>query len=166
MCPSISLNVLSSDQWNAYAYSAVSVTYRVSAAVQKRAAAAVIATSLWRLDRLVSKLLATLYSSVENAPSNPNPDPITPEQVSSAVQTLRKLHATVESLYSRIQSSGLIHSPLVGASASSLRAHADEILEIAEWLELTQDSSGADGIFEESLAEFRRGEVFDLDSIR
>jgi hypothetical protein len=163
MCPAISMTVVGSDLWNANAHSALSVAYRVSAALQKHATVINLAGKVWRLDRILAKMLDDIYVSAENPPANP--EPVTPERIASAVVTLSGIHSTIEGMYSRLHRYGLSNHALLGAPVSSLRAHADDILDLAESLELAMNPD-IDSIFAKSLEEYRRGETFELNDIR
>jgi hypothetical protein len=163
MCPAVSMNVVGSDLWNASAHTAISVTYRVSAALQAHANVLNLAGKLRRIDRLLAKLLDAVYRGVENPP--PNTEPVTPERVAAAIAILRNLHSAVERISMGLERCGLNNHGIIGAPASSMAAHADDILDLAESLELALNPD-IDAIFSKSLEEYRRGEVFELQDIR
>ena len=163
MCPAISMNVVGSDLWNASAHTAISVTYRISAALKAHANVLNLTGKLWRMDRLLAQLLEAVYTGAENPP--PNPELVTPERLSAAIAMLRNLHSAIERVSTGIERCGLTNNGLIGAPASSIRAHADDIFDLAESLELAMNPD-IDAIFSKSLEEYRRGEVFELQDIR
>src|SRR5580658_947755 len=105
MCPAISMNVVGSDLWNASAHTAISFTYRLSAALKAHANVLNLAGKLWRIDRLLAKLLDAVYTGAENPP--PNLEPVTPERIAAAVAMLRNLHSSIERINIGIERCGL-----------------------------------------------------------
>lgn len=156
------MNVVGSDLWNASVHTAISVTYRISAALKAHGNTLNLAQKLWRIDRLLANMLEAVYTGAENPP--PNLDPITPERLASTIAVLRNLHSALEAISTTIQRSRLNNNSLIGAPTSSIRAHADDLLDLAETLELSMNPA-IGSIFDASFEEYRRGDSVDLQDI-
>jgi hypothetical protein len=162
LSPAIPVDVIGSDLWTAHAYGALSVAYRVSAALQRQANVINLAGKIWRLDRILASLLNDIYTGAENP--KPNPGPVSTERIHAAIETLHSLHRAVERLYTSLLDSGLANRTLIGTPTNSLRSRADDLLDIAEAIELSMNPAIND-VFEESLEELHRGEAFDLSAL-
>jgi hypothetical protein len=163
MTACISPAVFGADAWKADAYEAVSISYRITVgAIQTHLATINIATRLWKLDGLIRGVLAGFYERAEHP--DPNQIPPTPEQIKDAITALRKLHSAVHDMTVRLRVGGFDNRRLIAPSLSAVRIHADEVLDIAECVELSLDPD-IDGIFDKSLDDLRDGRTFDLKSI-
>jgi hypothetical protein len=165
MCPAISMNLVGSDLWNASVHSALSVAFRITAAVQKNATVSNLAGKIWRLDRKLAGMLDTVYASAKNPP--PNLEPVTPECLIDAIATIRYLkylNYAIERIHISLNKSGMSNYSLIGAPASSLRAHADDLLDLAESLDVAMNPD-IDSIFNRSIEEYHRGETIELQDI-
>jgi hypothetical protein len=107
-------------------------------------------------------MLEAVYTGAENPP--PNMEPVTPERLTAAIAMLRNLHSALEGISTNIQRSSLNNTSLIGAPTSSIRAHADDLLDLAETLEIAMNPD-IGSIFDRSIEEHRRGESFDLQDI-
>jgi len=162
MCPAISMNVVGSDLWNAHGYSAMSVTFRVFNSLHTHGNVVKTSAFLVRLDRMIVKMLNDIYTGAATVPpGTPMPSP---ERIAGAISMMRNLHGAIERICASIDAAGLADHIMVSAPASSLRAHADDILDLAESLELMMNPD-IDSIFDKALEEHRRGESFDLQDI-
>ena len=121
-----------------------------------------IAGKIWRLDRMLANIVEEIYTGVEHP--QPNPEPVSPEQITSAIATLRSLHDAIEKLYGSLRKGGFSNRSLIGSPINSLRAHSDDLLDIAETIELSMNPD-IKQVFDKSLDELHRGEVFDLDAL-
>ena len=79
--------------------------------------------------------------------------------------TLREMCTAIEDLHGRAKSIGLTNRSIVGASLNSVRLRSDEILDIVESIE-TSMNPAAEAIIDRSVEEYRRGESYDLASVR
>ena len=163
MCPDVVVDYVGTDVWNATAYRVLSVAYKVSASVRNHVAAAKMAHLLWSFDRLLTGFLEEIYTKAESGYKPP--EPVTPEQIAAAIQTLRQIHRAVERIYVALKAVGMANRSLIGGPLGSLRLRADDILDLAESLELAVNPD-VDSIFEKSLEELKRGQTFDLESIK
>jgi hypothetical protein len=158
------MDFVGSDSWQADAYGALSVTYRVASAIRQHSAVINLAGKLWKVDRSLARVMEDIYKAAENPPAVPPPMP-SPEQLTSAIGTLRNIHAAVDNLYGRVQSSSnLKNRSLIAGPLMSMRSHADDILDLAEWLELLMNSE-VENVFTKSIEEYHRGEYVSLESI-
>ena len=99
-----------------------------------------------------------------NPPALPK-EPITAEQIFEGANTCRKLHQTVEQLYIRAKATGLTNRALVGAALNSVKVRGEEILEIADWLELSLNND-VDALLERSREDLRSGRAYDLPTFK
>jgi len=157
------MGFVGSDSWNADAYGALSVTYRISSYIRQHSVARNLAGKLWNIDRRLAKVMEDIYAAAEHPPAVPEPMP-SPERLTAAIGALRNIHTAVEELYGNLQIKGLTNQSLIATPLMSLRSHADDILDLAEWLELAMNPE-VENVFAKSLEDYRRGEFVSLESI-
>jgi hypothetical protein len=163
MSPAISMNLVGSDLWNASVYRALSISFGITAALQKHATVINLAGRIWRLDRMLVRLLDAIYTGADNPPANL--EPVTLDRVKDAIAAIRGLHAATDRIHISLSRSGMSNYSLIGAPASSLSAHADDLLDFAESLEVALNPD-IDSIFDKSIEEYRRGETVEIQDIR
>jgi hypothetical protein len=163
MSPSIALTIMGTDQWNATAYSAVSVAYRISGAVRDKAAAFRIASKLWRLNKLLAAMMESFYSRVEKAEIE-KLEPPSAERIQSAINAVMTLLSAIERMSNSLKDSGL-NRGIVGLALNSVLKHADDIADLTESVDLRHSNPDIDSIFEKSLAELKAGATHDLKSL-
>jgi hypothetical protein len=162
MCPAIPLDLIGTDAWNATAYRLVSLGYKISASIRSRVAKAQLASVLWKFDRILSGFLRQFYEDVE---SNKKSEPANRERVLAGIETLKLLRAAVEKIDTGLRTAGFSNDSLIAGPLTSLRAHADEVLDLAESVELMLNPDPLNKIFDASIEELRRGETAGLESI-
>jgi hypothetical protein len=167
MCPTMPM-ALGTDSWNADAFGATSAVFRVSSKVSSAASSYAdllsLAGKFWRIDRQLKNLLERFYGGVENPP----PQVVAPseESLRSSLAALRTLCGKIDELYNIGKAHGLTNRTLVGTVLNSIRVRSDELLDIAESVELSMCPEVTAPLFDKALAELERGETFDLASIR
>jgi hypothetical protein len=165
MCPAIASTVygVNQDKWNETAYATLSVAWRVSDSVKRHAAILSLARDLWKLDRMLRNFLEVLYKAVENPPKTAEPP--TQEQLLTAAETLRNIHATIDSAYIRARSGGLTNNSIVGAIFNSVKLQSEETLEIGDWLASYSDPD-VDMLLNRALDDLHLGNVHDLSAFK
>ena len=162
MCPAIPIDLIGTDAWNATAYRLVSLGYKISASIRPQVAKAQLASALWKFDRYLSGFLRQFYEHVE---SNKKSEPANREQVLAGIETLKLIHAAAEKIDSGLRAAGFSNHSLIAGPLTSLRAHSDEVLDLAESVELMLNPDPLNKIFDASIEELRRGETAGLESI-
>lgn len=163
MCPAIPVNFFG-DAWMADLYSATSIALRVSAAIRDHGFKIRLAGSIWKLDSSLRNLVNAVYTAMKHP--DPSLPPVSEERVQEVLQTLKNLYRTVEKLHSDAKRKGLTNHTLIGAAYNSAHVRAEELLDIIDFIEaLRAPAETHTRAFEESLAELRRGEVFDAADI-
>jgi hypothetical protein len=167
MCPAIPISAIygaGSDNWNASAYAALSIASKVSAAVRAQGAIISLTREVWKLDGVLRNFLGDIYKAAENPPPVPQ-EPVTEEAVLEAAKTLRRLHGLIDQVYLRAKSGGLTNRRFTGAAINSVKVRAEEMLEIAEALELSLNPH-VDAILSQSLEDLHNGNVHDLPTFK
>lgn len=161
MCPAIANTIygVNQDSWNESAYATLAIAWRVSASLKRHAAIFSLAKDLWKLDRMLKDFLGRIYKAVENPPKAP--EPVTHDQIMAMADALQKIHATIDSNYTRARSAGLTNYPVVGTVFNSVKLRSEEILDIGDWLAAYLDPD-TDQLLDRAIDELHRGEVHDL----
>jgi len=166
MFPAIPISTLygaGTDKWNASAYAALSVAWRVSASVRTQATILSLSRDVWKLDGILRNFLEEIYKAAENPP--PPTEPVTKEQMMEAAKTLQQIHRTIEQLYVRAKSAGLTNRRFIGAALNSVKVRAEELLEFGDALEMSLNED-VDAFLEHSLEDLRSGNVYDLPAFK
>jgi len=162
MCPAIPVDLIGTDAWNATAYRLVSLGYKISASIRSQVAKTQLASALWKFDHYLSGFLRQFYEHVE---SNKKSELASRERVLAGIETLKLIHAAAEKIDSGLRAAGFSNHSLIAGPLTSLRAHADEVLDLAESVELMLNPDPLNKIFDASIEELRRGETAGLESI-
>src|SRR5450759_2564129 len=145
MCPAIPLDLIGTDAWNATAYRLVSLGYRISASIRSQVAKAQLASGLWKFDRILSGFLRQFYEDVE---SNKKSEPANRERVLAGIETLKLIPAAAEKIDSGLRTAGFSNHSLIAGPLTSLPAHADEVLDLAEFVDLMLNPDPFNKIFD------------------
>jgi|SRR6478752_4740512 len=154
------LSNFGSDHWDAELYAVLSLSARLAALLKNRAQTIHLAYQFWRLN----SALAGFFDDVRSAMDGKKPassDVLTAEQLEDGIRTLRKIHNNLETLYEAARCSRLTNNSLVAMPLRSVHSYSDEILDLAELLEIYQ-AGGSDAVFDRSARERAMGEVYDL----
>ena len=162
MCPAIPLDLIGTDAWNATAYRLVSLGFKISASIHSQVAKAQLAGAVWKFDRTLSGFLRQFYEDVE---SNKKSEPANREQVLAGIETLKLIHVAAEKIDTGLRAAGFSDHGLIAGPLTSLCAHADEVLDLAESVELMMNPDPLNRIFDLSIEELRRGETAGIESI-
>lgn len=158
------LNSFDTDRWNSEVYEAMALAARFSALVKNRAATYNLAYRLWKLDHTLDGFMKHVHELMENPNLGPE-EPITAEKITEVAQTLRRLYKSVDRIYLPAKSVGLTNNSLTSPVLNSVHKHAEDILELAEWVELFLEPESLEAIFQRAEGEMANGEIFNLDEI-
>ena len=160
--------VLGTDTWNAEAFGATSAAYRISARVSDSLnnyfRFVPLVRDLWSLDSKLKEILERFYEGVESPQESTTPPAA--ETIQSAVFGLRTLCGKIDEFYSKSKARGLTNRTLVGTALNSIRVRGEELLDIADTVDMSLHPENFEPIFDKALNEYRRGETFDLASIK
>ena len=152
-------------QWKQEANGAASIVSRVARAVSGHGWYLAIAADVWRLDRSLRSFLADIYEGIEKPkPRAKGAEPATDEVVLELAESFRSLYRDIDRLHSLAKRAGLTNTTLTGAAFNSVRLRAEEVLDLAETIEMLVKGNTR-AIFERALEERQSGEVYSLDQI-
>src|SRR5713101_4588151 len=162
MCPAVPISTLygaGTDAWNASAYAALSMAWRVSASLRTQSAILTLTRDVWKMDSMFRHFLEKIYKAAEN--QVPPSEPVTEQQILEAAKICRQIHGTVEQFYSRAKGAGLTNRRFIGAALNSIKVRSEEILDIGDALELSINSE-VDKFLDRSLEDLRSNNTYDL----
>ncbi len=165
MCPRYPTYLDGLWQWKQEANGTASMVSRVARAVSGRAWYLFIAADVWLLDRSLKSFLNDIYECIEKPkPRAKDAEPVTDEAILELTESFRSLYRDIDRLHSLAKRAGLTNTTLTGAAFNSVRLRAEDVLDLAETIEMLVKGS-TKAIFERALEERRRGEVYSLDQI-
>ena len=144
-------------------------TSHVSNALYSNAMRLKIAWDLNRLSRKLSGMLDGLYKAMENAErSGTKKEPISREQLESAVRTLEYLYDVSSRLYSVAQQKRLTNNSMMAGSLSTIHRRSEELLDIVDWFQAAMSCapSKLDELYAAARKDLRAGAVYDLAQVR
>jgi hypothetical protein len=157
-------NNFDSDQWNSDVYGAMALAARFSGMVKSRAATYQLVYRLWKLDHTLDSFMKHIHEVMQEGKQQINEMP-TQAKVSEVSQALRRLYKAADSIYGPAKIAGLTNSSLTSPVVNSIHKHAEDVLELAEWVELFLEPTSLEEIFERGEKEIASGEVFNLNEI-
>lgn len=161
------LTRLSSDAWNAELYNSLSFTSHIAAAIRSRAAAISLAINLRRLTSKLDEMLKNAHSLIEGkVPPTPADEPFTPQRAHDTIDTLQMISRILSYTYESAKRKRLTNNSLLATPLNRLNPLAEEILDLADWLEtLTPQSGDVENIFSRAAQEKEHGEIYDLSQV-
>lgn len=158
------LNSYDTDRWNSEVYGAMALAARLSSLVKDRAATYQLVYRLWKLDHALDSFMKHMHEVMEGGDQQINELP-TAEKVKEISQILRKLHKMSGGIYAPAKIAGLTNNSITSPVLNSIHKHAEDILELAEWVELFLEPESLEAIFQRAEGEMARGDIFNLDEI-
>lgn len=158
------LSNFDSDRWDAEVYGAMALASKMSALVKDRAATVKLVYRLWNLDNILRKMLNQVHRSMEGA-KRVGVEEVTPDRVKEVAQELRRLYGLLDKIYGPAKKAGLTNNSMTSMPLNSIRRRSEDILELAEWFEISLEPEYVESIFQRASDEERRGEIYDFDSI-
>lgn len=162
MCPSLPISELGSDAWNADAYDVVSLAYRIANAVHSTTASYMLSRKLWQLDKRLKQIQDPFYQTIKPSAVVELPPR---DRVEAGVRAIKELHASFQNLANGMQTRGLQNQSRLAAPLNSARQRMEDLLDIAEAVELSLDQTQLDEMFREPLEELRDGKTLGIESI-
>lgn len=158
------LNSFDTDRWNSEVYGAMALAARFSMLVKDRAATYQLVYRLWKLDHTLDVFTKHVHEVMRDANQQIAEMP-TEEKVVEVSQTLRRLHKMVSGIYEPARVAGLTNSSITSPVVNSIHKHADDVLELAEWVELFMEPESLETIFQRAEGEAARGDIVSLSEI-
>jgi hypothetical protein len=152
------------DRWNADVYGAMALASQLSALVKNRALTIRLAYYFWRLNSILGDFFVDVRKAIK-AGAPKDQALATPERVLEMAQDLRKVHRTIEHIYGCAKRAGLTNNSLTAGALKSVCNYNEDVLELAELLELSLKPELVESIYDRARAERERGEVFDLSEV-
>lgn len=152
------------DRWNADIYGAMALASQLSVLVQKRALTIRLAYHFWRLNSILEDFFADVRKAIQ-AGVPKDLVLVAPERVLEMAQDLRKVHRTIEHIYGRAERAGLTNNSLTAGALKSVCNYNEDVLELAELLELSLKPEVVESIYDRARAERERGDIFDLSEV-
>lgn len=160
------LSNFDNDRWDAEVYGAMSLASRLSALVKDRTAAFRLTYKLWNLDNILRGLMNQVHDSLKDGKhAAAGAEEVTPDRVEEVAQLLRRLHTMLGRIYSAAKIAGLTNSSMTAMAFNSIHKRSEDIMELAEWMEISLQPQLIESIFQRAEQEEARGEVYDFDSI-
>ena len=150
--------------WKEGAEGSESLVDQISKSVSGHAWYLLIAKDIWHLDSLLKSFIGSINQRIENSKQAPTTQAVTKEQALEVATRFKSLYADIEKTYSNAKRHDLTNRTLTGVAFNSVKQRSEELLDIAENIELAV-SGAANTIFAETMDEYRRGEHYGLDQI-
>ena len=157
------LNSFGNDQWNAEVYDILALASRLSSLVKDRSRTYRIAYRLFDLNSKLNEMFKELYARMEGRKRDEIV--LTPEKVQEAIDTLQRLHRLLDALFEAGRLSRLTNNSLTAGLLNSIHVYSDELLELAQIIELARNESHLNAIFERASRERELGDVFDVSQV-
>jgi hypothetical protein len=117
----------------------------------------------------MNRKLATFVSEVQDILTGkvvpPAAQPPTPATLHDAVSYLEYLYRVIDTVYESSRRVGLTNNSLTAGSLRSIRKHAEDLLDVANWIEVASDSKSVNAVFERASYEKASGEIYDLHQV-
>jgi hypothetical protein len=166
MCPSIS-PALWNPIWNADVNTAASLSKQVydgaTRVVKSFVGDLALTKDLWTLDSKLASLLEGFYRAAEQ-PMVAQPPPME-GVIRDTLRSLREICDKCDALFNTARSRGLTNRRLMGPALNSIRVRSEELLDIAETVEISMDGPAVDAIFDNALAELHSGATVKVSDI-
>lgn len=157
------LSRFESDDWNAELYSVMALASRLAALVKSHSQVVTLAYRFWRLDSALARLFREgIYKAIET----PSPSAINADQVREGLATLRRLHRLIDTIIKASKHIGLSNNSLTAGSLRNIEHWGEEIIELVEVIELSQNEEVLSSIYRRAEQEKERGELYDISQVK
>ena len=161
------LQSIHTDEWNAGVYGALSVVSNIAINVRNRANVLRIAYSLHKINGQLQTLFDKIHAVAEGTSVPPqSAEPLTEERMREMASDLMRMYRSMERLYAGLQRVGLLNNSLTAGQLLKFRAHADAVLDFADWIETNLNTEEVSAIFDRASGERERGELYDLEQVK
>lgn len=152
------------DEWNAEVFGSLSVASQLALLVKDRGRAIRLAFTLRKLDSGIEKFLEDVYMIIEGRKkAPPSEEELTPERARLSIHALIELSITMSNIFDQAKRKRLTNNSLLAGPLYRMHAHADELLDIADWLDTIISQENVEPLFARAEQEKARGEVHRLD---
>jgi len=163
MSSTLPVSRIASDGWKSTAFDVVSFAFKIANAVHRARATHAVSAELWKLDKKLQGLLKEIYRE-KPVPTQP------PDQAAlrGGILAIRSLDSSICSLNEALNAGKLLNNSKIAAPMNSLAEHVADLAELAEVVELILDpvnKAAANDLFEQALADFKRGDTVPIESI-
>jgi hypothetical protein len=155
MCPAIHIGSLEESE----AYAAMSVASSVASSVQRGTTHIMVAARLWKLERILKSFSDSLYHPKQIDNTVP-----TVEQIDLAIKVLHALYGVLDRLLTRACRAGYANNSITSTQLTSIRRMADDLFDLAEAIEFSQDKEVLDS-FEKARLDYVNGNTVPFDSL-
>ena len=160
------IQALDSPEWNADVYGALSSLSRLAAVVKNKANVIGLAYSLYGANRAMKSLFEKVDAAMrgELKPQYGVEVPA-PQRLLDTADKLMTLSRDIGYLHEVLRRVGLTNYSLTAGNLAKFQSYRGQIEDLADWFELAAQSDEVKAIFERSLGERQRGEIFDLEPV-
>jgi hypothetical protein len=165
------LNNFGTDTRNVELYDSLSLATRLSIAVKSvktHTHNLKLSYLLWKLNGNAARFFQQIDDIIAGK-VEPGADdaavPVTPENITKAVDALMKLGTTFNGVYEQASRKRLLNNSIIAGPVVALRAHAERFFELAEWCEMFRNTDEIERVFASANEERQRGEVYDLSQV-
>lgn len=154
------------DEWNADVFGSASAAYRISAAVKQGHNVVQARLAFGRLNHLLDGFFESFFAVIENAQNgvyaSVDREPMTSEEVRSAIDKLWNMHSALDMLYDLSLRKGLRKKSLFTNQIKRLEASRERVIDLIQWMEYSVDKDAlalAEKAFSLGVEELQRGET-------
>jgi hypothetical protein len=136
---------------------------RLAALVKTRSQVVTLAYRFWRLDSTLANFFREgIYKALES----PQTEKVDPDRVREAIVTLRRLYLTLDAIVKASKHIGLTNNSLTASSLRNIQHWGEEIMELVELVELSQNEELLSSIYARAAQEKERGELYDISQVK
>ena len=147
-------------------YGSLSAASELASMVKSRGQAIRMAFILWRLSSRCDAFLDKIHDIMEGRVQPPkSAKQMSQGEARETVHSLRQLAIVLSAMYDDARRRRLTNNSVLGGPLSRLRISAEEMLDIADWLDQIIEPSTIEAAFARAQGEKERGELFDLSHI-
>jgi hypothetical protein len=161
------INAFDASDIEAKSFDALSLASSLAKATKNRAHTLRIAYSLFSLNRNLIGFLNETHAIMDGKKKvAPPTESVTPQRMKTVADNLEHIYRIIEYIYESAKRARLTNNSLTAGSLNSLRRHGEELLDIADWLELMADPKQFKDAFERAEQEKELGETYDLSQVK
>jgi len=160
------MNALEASNIEVQSFNVLSSVSSLAAVARSRANVLRVASSLYTMNRSLTKFLELTHAIMSGKKSVPAPkEPPSPETMKTTADNLEHAYRMIQYVGELSKRAQLTNNSLTAGSLRSLGRHADELLDFADWLEAVANPKEYKGAFERAKRERDMGEVYDLSQV-
>jgi hypothetical protein len=149
--------------WNASIYDALSGVSKLAVSVRDKANVLSLAYGMHKVNKKLAEFFKRSDGLMDGSiKPDPNPRPVTKEDVLTMGYTLNKIHQTLSQNIEAMTRVGLQNNSLTASSLLKMSHYNERVLDLADWVEAVQLKEYTNEVFDRAHLEIERGELFDL----